>query len=136
MYIGSSPNIVEAPIDSLSTQTVAFSHYNHLSAQLPIDPKTGHLVGEDIQTQTTQCLTHIQTIVESIGHVLEDVVKVNLCVTNVSDMPIVDEVYATFFKTATPARRVVGVKHVPQGALIQIDVVVGNAEGTLIKSFV
>ena len=125
MYIGSSPNIVEAPIDSLSTQTVAFSHYNHLSAQLPIDPKTGHLVGEDIQT-----------IVESIGHVLEDVVKVNLYVTNVSDMPIVDEVYATFFKTATPARRVVGVKHVPQGALIQIDVVVGNAEGTLIKSFV
>lgn len=129
-------NTVEAPIDSLSTQTVAFSHYNHLSAQLPIDPKTGHLVGEDIQTQTTQCLTHIQTIVESIGHVLEDVVKVNLYVTNVSDMPIVDEVYATFFKTATPARRVVGVKHLPQGALIQIDVVVGNAEGTPVKSLV
>jgi len=52
MNIGSSPNIVEAPIDSLSTQTVAFSHYNHLSAQLPIDPKTDNLVGEDIQTQT------------------------------------------------------------------------------------
>ena len=109
----------------MGSQTVAFSHYNNLSPKLPIDPKTGNLVGEDIQT-----------IVESIGHVLEDVVKVNLYVTNVSDMPIVDEVYATFFKTATPTRRVVGVKHVPQGALIQIDVVVGNAEGTLIKSFV
>ena len=71
-------------------------------------------------------MTHIQTIVESIGHVLEEVVKVNLYVTNVSDMPIVDEVYATFFKTVTSARRVVGVKHLPQGALIQIDVVVGN----------
>lgn len=109
----------------MGSQTVAFSHYNNLSPKLPIDPKTGNLVGEDIQT-----------IVESIGHVLEDVVKVNLYVTNVSDMPIVDEVYATFFKTATPARRVVGVKHVPQGALIQIDVVVENAEGTPVKSFV
>lgn len=88
----------------MGSQTVAFSHYNNLSPKLPIDPKTGNLVGKDIQT-----------IVESIGHVLEDVVKVNLYVTNVSDMPIVDEVYATFFKTATPACRVVGVKHVPQG---------------------
>lgn len=126
-------NTEAAPIDSLSTQTVAFSHYNHLSAQLPMDAKTGELVASDIKAQATQCLTHIKTIVESIDHVLEDVVKVNIYVTNVEDMAIVDNVYATFFPTGVPARRVVGVGNLPQGALIQIDAVVGNAEGTPIK---
>lgn len=126
-------NTDKAPIDPLSTQTVAFSHYNHLSAQLPIEVKTGKLVSEDIKEQAKQCLTHIQTIVESIDHVLEDVVKVNIYVTDMDEMAIVDEVYGLFFPTSTPARRVVGVKHLPKGAKIQIDAVVGNAEGTPVK---
>lgn len=126
-------NTDAAPVDALSTQTVAFSHYNHLSAQLPIDAKTGELVATDIKAQTTQSLSHIQSIVESIDHVLADVVKVNIYVTNMADMAIVDEVYATFFPGGVPARRVVGVSNLPKGALIQIDAVVGNAEGTPIK---
>lgn len=126
-------NTDAAPVDALSTQTVAFSHYNHLSAQLPIDAKTGELVATDIKAQTTQSLSHIQSIVESIDHVLVDVVKVNIYVTNMADMAIVDEVYATFFPGGVPARRVVGVSNLPKGALIQIDAVVGNAEGTPIK---
>ena len=44
-------NTKNAPVDNLSTQTVAFSHYNHLSAQLPIDPSTGKLVEGGIQAQ-------------------------------------------------------------------------------------
>lgn len=127
-------NTEKAPLDELSTQTVAFSHYNHLSAQLPIDVQTGALVATDIKAQATQCLTHIQTIVESIDHALEDVVKVNIYVTNIADMAIVDEVYTTFFPTGVPARRVVGVANLPKETLIQIDAVVGNAEGTPIKS--
>lgn len=126
-------NTDAAPVDALSTQTVAFSHYNHLSAQLPIDAKTGELVATDIKAQTTQSLSHIQSIVESIDHVLADVVKVNIYVTNMADMAIVDEVYATFFPGGVPARRVVGVSNLPKGALIQIEAVVGNAEGTPIK---
>lgn len=123
-------NTEKAPKCPLSTQTVAFSHYNHLSAQLPIDPKSGKLVAGGIKEQTEQCLNHIKAIVESIDHAMADVVKVNICLKNIADMDAVDAVYKTFFPGGVPARRVVGVSALPKDALIQIEVVVANAEGT------
>ena len=123
-------NTDNAPKCSLSTQTVAFSHYNHLSAQLPIDPKSGKLVAGDIKKQAGQCLKNIKAIVESINHVMGDVVKVNIFLKNIADINVVDEVYTTFFPGGVPARRTVGVSALPKDALIQIDVVLSNAEGT------
>jgi len=123
-------NTEDAPKSSLSTQTVAFSHYNHLSAQLPLDPKTGKLVAGGVKEQAEQCLKNIKAIVESIDHVMEDVVKVNIFVKNIEDMDAVDEAYKTFFPGGTPARRTVGVSALLKDALIQIDAVVANAEGT------
>jgi len=123
-------NTDNAPKCSLSTQTVAFSHYNHLSAQLPIDPKTGEFVAGGVKEQAEQCLTNIKAIVESIDHVMDDVVKVNIYLKNIADMDAVDEAYKTFFPGGVPARRTVGVSALEQDALIQIDAVVANAEGT------
>ena len=123
-------NKANAPKDPLSTQTVAFSHYNHLSAQLPVDPQTGELVAGGVKEQAAQCLKNIKAIVESIDHVMADVVKVNVFVKNIEDMAAVNEIYATFFPGAAPARRVVGVSALPKNALIQIDAVVSHAEGT------
>lgn len=123
-------NTDNAPRCPLSTQTVAFSHYNHLSAQLPLHPETDEMVAGGVKEQAAQCLNNIKAIVESIGHVMGDVVKVNVFLKNIADMDAVDEVYATFFPGGVPARRVVGVGALPRGAMIQIDAVVANAEGT------
>ncbi|WP_207695164.1 endoribonuclease L-PSP [Enterococcus sp. DIV0212c] len=123
-------NTEKAPKCPFSTQTVAFSHYNNISAQLPIDPKTNAVVSGGIKAQAGQCLENIQAIIESVDHVLADVVKVNIFVKNIEDMDAVDDVYATFFPDGVPARRVVGVSELPKDALIQIDAIVGNAEGT------
>lgn len=123
-------NTVNAPKDRLSTQTVAFSHYNHLSAQLPIDAKTGELVAGGVKEQAKQCLKNIKAIIESIDHTMDDVVKVNIFLKNIADIDAVDEVYKTFFPGGVPARKVIGVSALLQDALIQIDAVVSNAEGT------
>ena len=123
-------NTENAPKSSLSTQTVAFSHYNHLSAQLPLDPKTGEIVAGGVKEQAEQCLKNIKAIIESVDHVMEDVVKVNIFLKNITDSDAVDEVYAIFFPGCVPARRTVGVAALPQDALVQIDVIAGNAEGT------
>ncbi len=112
------------------SQTVAFSHYNHIAAQLPLDPQTGQLVPGGVAEQTAQCLQNIKAIVESVDHVLADTVKINIALTNLEDIAAVDEVYATFFPGGVPARRVIGVSALPEGALVQIDAVIGNAEGT------
>jgi reactive intermediate/imine deaminase len=111
------------------SQTVAFSHYNNLSAQLPIDPKSGELVVGGVKEQAEQCFKNIKAIVDSIDHVMNDVVRITVFVKNIKDVDAIDEVYTTFFPSGIPARRTVGVSAVPNDALIQIDVVVANEEG-------
>jgi reactive intermediate/imine deaminase len=123
-------NTEKAPKSSLSTQTVAFSHYNHISAQLPINPTNGELVAGGIKEQVGQCLKNIKAIVESVDHVMDDVVKVNIFLKNIADMDAVDEVYTKYFPGGVPARRTVGVSVLLNDALVQIDAVVSNAEGT------
>ena len=123
-------NTENAPRSSLSTQTVAFSHYNHISAQLPLNPKTGELVAGGVKEQAEQCLKNIKAIVKNVDHVMDDVVKINIFLKNIADINVVDEVYKTFFPNGVPARRTIGVSALPKDALIQIDAVVSNAEGT------
>lgn len=123
-------NTEDAPKSSLSTQTVAFSHYNNISGQLPVDAKTGKLVSGGAKEQAAQCLNNIKAIVESINHNMDDVVKINIQVRNIADMDAVNEVYTTFFKGDLPARTVIGVSAIPMDALVQIDATLSNAEGT------
>ena len=126
-----SRNTENAPINSVSTQTVAFSHYNNFSAQLPVDPKTGQIVTGDIKDQAMQCLNNIKAIVESIDHVMDDVVKINVFVKNISDIDAIDEVYKSFFHNSLPTRTAVGVAALPNSdALVQMDALISNGEGT------
>ncbi|KWT99112.1 reactive intermediate/imine deaminase [Vibrio toranzoniae] len=126
-----SRNTENAPTNSVSTQTVAFSHYNNFSAQLPVDPKTGEVVIGDIKDQAAQCLNNIKAIVESIDHVMDDVVKINVFVKNISDIDAIDEVYKSFFNNSLPTRTVVGVTALPSSdALVQMDALISNGEGT------
>ena len=126
-----SRNTENAPKSSVSTQTVAFSHYNNISAQLPVDPKTGEIVVGGVKEQAKQCLANIKAIVESIDHVMDDVVKINIFLKNISDIDAVDEIYATFFQNHLPTRTTVAVAALPMSdALVQIDAIISNGEGT------
>ena len=120
----------EAPVSRLSSQTVAFSHYNNVSAQLGIDPATGGLVAGGVREQAAQCLRNIKAVIESVGHSMDDAVKVNVFLKDLADMDAVNEAYADFFPEGVPARRFVGVRNLPKDALVQIDAIFGNAEGT------
>jgi reactive intermediate/imine deaminase len=123
-------NTDKAPRSPLHCQTVAFSHYNHLSAQLPIDPTTGKILTGCVKEQTAQCLSNIKAIVESIDHVMDDIVKVNIQVKNIADLDAVNAIYTKYFPDYLPARTVIGVSELPAGALLQMDAVMSNAEST------
>ena len=71
-----------------------------------------------------------QAIVESVGHVMDDIVKINIQLKNIADVDAVNDVYTTFFRGDFPARTIVGVLAIPKDALVQIDAVVSNGEGT------
>ena len=126
-----SRNTDNAPNSFVSTQTVAFSHYNNISAQLPVDPKTGAIVVGGVKEQAIQCLNNIKAIVESIDHVMDDVVKLNIFVKHISDIALIDEVYTSYFQGALPTRTTVEVSALPMNdALVQIDALISNGEGT------
>jgi len=123
-------NTEEAPVSAWSTQTVAFSHYNNLSAQLPVDPRSGNIVAGGAKEQAEQCFKNIKSIVESIDHTMDDIVKVTVFVKNLSDSEAVDEVYATMFSGYVPARTTVAGSALPMDALVQIEAVVSHGDGT------
>ena len=130
------PNVVvarntdQAPVSDLYSQTVAFSHYNNLSAQLPIDPATGAIVAGGAAEQAEQCFKNIQAVVESIGHDMNDIIRVSIFLADIMDLNAVEKVQASFFPTYQPARTVVAVDALPQGALVFIEALVDNGEGT------
>jgi reactive intermediate/imine deaminase len=131
IIIKNSRNTESAPKCAMSTQSVAFSHYNNISAQLPIDPKSGKIVVGGVKEQAEQCLNNIKAIVESIDHVMDDVVKINVFLKNISDVEAVNEVYATFFQDSRPTQTIVAVAALPlNGALVQMDTLISNGEGT------
>ncbi len=131
VIIKNSRNTENAPKSSVSTQTVAFSHYNNISAQLPVDSKTGKMVAGGVKEQAEQCLNNIKAIVESIDHVMDDVVKITIFLKDISDIDAVDEVYTTFFQGSRPTRTTIEVAALPMNdALVQIEALISNGEGT------
>ena len=132
----SDPNVVvarntdQAPVSDLYSPTVAFSHYNNLSAQLPIDPATGAIVAGGAAEQAEQCFKNLQAIVESIGHDMNDIIRVSIFLADIMDLNAVEKVQASFFPTYQPARTVAAVDALPQGALVFIAALVDNGEGT------
>ena len=79
-------NTENAPMSSLSTQSVAFSHYNNISAQLPIDPKTGEIVAGGVKEQAVQCLKNIKAILEGIDVPFDDIVKITIFLKDLADI--------------------------------------------------
>lgn len=132
----SDPNVVvarntdKAPVSDLYSQTVAFSHYNNLSAQLPIDPATGAIVAGGAAEQAEQCFKNLQAIVESIGHDMNDIIRVSIFLADIMDLNAVEKVQTSFFPTYQPARTVAAVDALPQGVLVFIEALVDNGEGT------
>ena len=124
-------NTENAPKCPMCSQTVAFSHYNNLSAQLPVDPKTGAIVEGGVKEQAEQCFRNIAAIVASIDHDLNDVVRVTIFVKDIMDIDVVERAYKSFFTTYVPARTIVAVNDLPMGALVQVEALLTNGEGTI-----
>lgn len=131
-------NTNNAPINDYSSQTVAFSHYNHLSSQLPINPNTNKIVEGGIKEQLKQCLRNIKNILESIDVPFDDIVKVNIYTTEIKELEAIKEAYKTFFPDSAiaravnylPALAINSVEGLPMNAKIQVEVVVSHGDGT------
>lgn len=95
----------------------------YVSGQVPINPATGQAVKDNIAKAAQQSLDNCKAIIEEAGASLEDVIKVEIFLTNMGDFGKVNEVYANFFGDHKPARACVEVAGLPLGVDIEIQMI-------------
>ncbi|WP_053365191.1 RidA family protein [Bacillus sp. FJAT-27245] len=95
----------------------------YLSGQTPIDSMTGELVSGGIGEQTKQCFANLFAVLEAAGLTPDDVIKVNVYLTDMNSFSEMNEVYKTQFSEPFPARTTVAVLGLPLGAEVEIEMI-------------
>lgn len=105
------------------SQAIQAGNLLFLSGQIPIDPATGELVKGDIADKTRRVMENIKAVLESQGLSMEDVVKSTVFLKNINDFGRFNETYATYFRSAPPARSTVEVSRMARDADIEIEMI-------------
>jgi len=94
------------------------------SGQIPLDPRTGDMVGTTVADQAGRCLENLAAVCAAAGASLGDAVRVTIYTTDMSAFASINEVYGSFFESSPPARVAIGVSALPRGAQVEMDAVV------------
>jgi 2-iminobutanoate/2-iminopropanoate deaminase len=94
------------------------------SGQIPLDPVSGEIVGENAAEQARRCLENLTAVCEAAGADLSRAVRLTVYMTDLGAFAEVNEVYGSFFPQDPPARVAVGVAALPRGAQVEIDAIV------------
>ena len=106
------------------SQAVKAGNLMFVSGQIPLDPKTGDLVSDSIEEQAKQVLKNVQSICEAAGYSLDDIVKISIFLTDLSNFGIVNDVMKEYFSEPYPARATVEVSALPLGVNVEIEAIV------------
>ena len=115
------------------SQAIRSGDFLFCSGQIPLDPKNGQMVSDDITPQTRRVMDNISGLLKSEGLSLADVLKTTIFLTDLGDFQTVNEIYGSYFSSEPPARSTVQVSALPKGAKVEIEVIV-RANGGRIAS--
>lgn len=102
------------------SQAVRTGSLLFVSGQIPINPATGDLVGDEFAAQSLQSLKNVGAILAAAGCALTDVVAVDVFVTDMGRFAEFNKIYEEFFGAHKPARAVVEVSALPKGAKVEV----------------
>ena len=108
------------------SQAVRTGNTVYLSGQIGLDPATTQLV-EGIDAQIVRVFDNLKAVAAAAGGSLDNVVKLNVYLTDLSHFTRVNETMTTYFTQPYPARAAVGVAQLPRGALVEMDAVMVTA---------
>lgn len=94
----------------------------YASGQIPVDPATGEMK-TSVSEAARQSLTNLKNLLEASGSDLENVLKVNIFITDMGKFGELNEVYAEFFANHRPARSCVEVTALPKDAVLEIEAI-------------
>ena len=95
----------------------------YLSGQIPLVPFTMEMISNNIDDQIKQVFENLKSVCIASGGSLNDIVKLNVFLTDLSNFPKVNEIMASYFDEPYPARAAVGIKELPRAALVEMDAV-------------
>lgn len=116
----STPN-APAAIGTYS-QAVQVGNTVYMSGQIGLDPASMHMV-DGIDAQIVRVFENLKAVAEAAGGTLNDVVKFNIYLTDLTNFAKVNEVMMTYLAEPYPARAAVGVAALPRGALVEAEAV-------------
>lgn len=109
------------------SQAVQVGNMLFASGQLGIDPATGNFVEGAVKEQTAQAFKNVKAILAEAGLDISDVVKTTVFLADMGDFGAMNEIYASQFEGAFPARSAVAVKTLPKNGLVEIEVIAVKA---------
>lgn len=93
----------------------------YVSGQIGLDPKTGELVSDNFEAQVRQCFDNLTAVIAAAGGSLENVVKLNLFLTDLSKFASVNAIMAEVMPEPYPARSTLGVASLPKNAQFEVE---------------
>lgn len=103
------------------SQAVRFGNTVYLSGQIALIPDTMEMREGDISARIHQVFQNLSAVCEAAGGSLQDIVKLNIFLTDLSHFATVNEIMAQYFQQPYPARAAVGVKELPKGTDVEMD---------------
>ena len=104
------------------SQGMVVGNLVYTSGQIPIDPATGNIVGDNIETQTERVCLNMKEVLLAGGADFDSVVKTTCFLADMADFAAFNAVYAKYF-VSCPARSCVAVKTLPKNVLVEIEAI-------------
>jgi len=105
------------------SQAVKAGDSVYLSGQIPLVPETMALENGDMRAQIRRVFGNLAAVARASGGGLQDVVKLNVFLTDLAHFPLVNEEMARYFREPYPARAAIGVAALPKGAAVEMDAI-------------
>lgn len=105
------------------SQAVRVGAFMYCSGQIAIDPTTNEVMKAPVKEQTQRVMKNIEAVLKQGNMTFANVVKTTIFLTDMNDFATVNEVYASYFSGAFPARSTVAVAGLPKGVQVEIEVI-------------
>lgn len=105
------------------SQAVEVGGFLFTSGQIPLDPRTMNIVGDDITAQAHQVFKNLRAVLAASNCTFKDAIKATVFLQSMNDFPKLNEVYAEYLGEFKPARSTVEVAKLPKGSLVEVELI-------------
>lgn len=102
------------------SQAIEYNGVLYCSGQIPLDPNTMEIIGNNASDQAKQVMKNLGAVLEAAGSDFSKVIKCSIFLDDMADFGHVNEVYGSYFESEPPARETVAVQTLPKSVLVEI----------------